>query len=125
MQSSFEMFAGDADIKFIKEGARVLEKGGKIVILPLYLHNQYLSTVSPNYYGSGVADEYSKECVRTDCRGNIPFARFYDLKAFDERVLKTARQYGLTPLIYVLPQDLVEKDGFVYLKFILSLEKTN
>lgn len=125
MQSSFEMFAGDADIEFIKEGARVLEKGGKIIILPLYLHKKHLSTVSPNYYHLGLADEHSTECIRTDCRGSIPFARFYDVKAFNERVLKTAKQYGLTPLVYSLPQELVEKEGFVYLKFILSLEKTN
>lgn len=123
MQSAFEMFAGSADIRFVKEASRVLKKGGRVVIAPLYLHKYYLSTVSPNYYQRGMADEKSMECIRTDCRGNLSFARFYNVDALNERILKPAAEYGLTALIYALPQNLVEKDQFVYLKFILVLEK--
>lgn len=123
MQSSFEMFIGSADIDFIVEAARVLRKRGRIIISPLYLHKQYLSTVSPDYYHAGYADEGSLECIRTDCRGNIPLGRFYNIEALNKRVLETAKKCGLFPKIYSLPQRLVEKDGFVYLKFILSLEK--
>ncbi len=123
MQSAFEMFVGKADEVFIKEAARVLKYGGKVIISPLYMHKQYLSTVSPNYYHTGTADEDSLECIRNDCRGYIPLGRFYNAKALDRRVLKNARRYGLKPTIYSLPQELVEKDEFVYLKFILQLEK--
>lgn len=70
-----------------------------------------------------MADEKSMECIRTDCRGNLSFARFYNVDALNERILKPAAEYGLTALIYALPQNLVEKDQFVYLKFILVLEK--
>lgn len=124
MQSAFEMFVGNADEDFIREAARVLKQGGKVIICPLYMHKQYLSTVSPNYYHMGTADEGSLECIRNDCRGYIPLGRFYNAKAFERRVLKNARRCGLKPKIYSLPQELVEKDGFVYLKFILQLEKT-
>lgn len=123
MQSAFEMFAGSADIDFIREAARILKKGGKVVIAPLYLHKKYLSTMSPNYYCMGIADVGSLKCIRTDCRGAIPFARFYSIESLNERILKFSRKCGLTPLVYTLPQELVEKDQFVYLKFILVLEK--
>lgn len=122
-QSAFEMFAGNADTGLVREIARCLRPGGMAVICPLYMHRQYLSTVSPNYYHTGSADENSLECIRTDCRGGIPMARFYDAKTLDRRILATARRCGLKTTVYSLPQELVEKDGFVYLKFILCLEK--
>lgn len=123
LQSSYETFMKNADIDFIWEAARVLKKGGKVIICPLYLHKQYLSTVSPNYYYTGKADKDSLECIRIDCRGSLSLGRFYDVNAFNVRVLKNAKQCGLVPTIYSLPQELVEKDGFVYLKFILELKK--
>lgn len=122
-QSAFEMFVGDADIRFIEEAGRVLKKGGKVCILPLYLHRIFLSTSSPNYYGKGFADKTALECIRTDCRGEIPLGRFYDVDALEDRVLKTAEQFGFNTYIYVLPDSWVEKDQFVYLKFVLLLEK--
>ena len=79
--------------------------------------------MSPNYYHVGGADKDSLECIRLDCRGNVPLGRFYSIAALNERVLKNAKLCGLFPRIYSLAQNLVEKDGFVYLKFILCLEK--
>lgn len=122
-QSAFEMFAGNADSDFIKEAARILKPGGKLIILPLYMHNKHLSTVSPNFYHKGNADKESYECIRTDCRGSVYFARFYSVRSLQERVLSVARKAGLRDKIYILPDMYVEKDGFVYLKFILELVK--
>lgn len=122
-QSSFEMFVGNADIELIKEIARVLVKGGKAVILPLYLHKQYLSTVSPIYYNSGNADEDSVECIRTDCGNAIYLSRFYDVKHLKERIIDTAKRMGLECKIYILPNEWVECDDFVYMKYILELIK--
>ena len=122
-QSAFETFAGDADTRFISEAARVLKKGGKAVIVPLYMHEKYLCTVSPNYYKKGYADEGALECIRTDCRAGLRSGRFYSVDALEERILKVAEKNGLEPKIDALPDELVERDGFVYLKFILCLEK--
>lgn len=123
MQSAFEMFIGDADERFLEEASRILKKGGKVLISPLYMHKQYLSTVSPNYYNRGMADIGSLECIRVDCRGSIPLGRFYSVKSLNERILTRARKCGLTANIYSLPNEIVEKDDFVYLKFILLLQK--
>lgn len=123
MQSSFEMFVGDADIRFIREAARVLGRGGKLVISPLYMHRYFLSTTSPNYYQKGFADRGALECIRTDCRGGVPLGRFYSACALEKRVLSTARSCGLMPTVYVLPDDIVERDAFVYLKYILCMVK--
>lgn len=122
-QSAFEMFVGDADTKFVKEAARILKPGGKVIIAPLYMHEQYLSTVSPNYYHKGFADEGSFECIRTDCRGGVPMGRFYSVDKLYERVLAVAHESGLNTKVYILPNEIVEKDDFVYLKFILEMCK--
>ncbi len=122
-QSAFEMFIGNADTKFVKEAARILKPGGKLVIAPLYMHEQYLSTVSPNYYHKGFADEGSFECIRTDCRGGCPMGRFYSVDKLNERVIAVARESGLDTKVYILPNEIVEKDDFVYLKFILEMSK--
>lgn len=123
MQSAFEMFAGDADIRFISEAARVLENGGQVIILPLYMHERYLTTVSPNYYHKGMADAKSEECIRTDCRMGIPMARFYSVEALYERIVTEATKVGLKVEILSLPDEIVEIDEFVYLKFVLRLIK--
>lgn len=122
MQSAFEMFLGDSDTRFIVEASRVLKKGGKVVILPLYMNSSFLSTVSPNYYKSGTADEGALECIRTDCR-SYPLGRFYDAHALYERVIKTAEQCGMDAKVYILPNEFVCQDKFVYLKYLLCLEK--
>lgn len=123
LQSAFEMFLKNGDSDLLREAGRVLRVGGKFIVLPLYMHNQYLSTVSPNYYHTGTADEGSLECIRLDCRGGLPMARFYSVSALKERILGQAAKCGLRPKVYSLPQSCVEKDEFVYLKFILCMEK--
>lgn len=124
MQSSFECFCGnDIETKLIIEYARVLKKGGRIIILPLYMHNIFLSSLSPNFYGMGNVDEGAVECIRIDCGRGLQFARFYDIEALDQRVISVAEEYGLTVHIYSIPNQNVEIDGFVYLKFILELRK--
>lgn len=123
VQSAFEMFVGKSDTNFIREASRILQGGGRLIILPLYMHERQLSTVSPNYYNKGFADEKSFECIRTDCRGQIPLGRFYSLEGLKERVLNVAKEENLNCKVYILPNELVEKDGFVYLKFVLEISK--
>ena len=41
LHCAYEMFLGDDDSQLIREIARILAPGGKVVILPLYLHSHY------------------------------------------------------------------------------------
>ena len=79
--------------------------------------------VSPSCYGMGLADENSLEVIRTDCRDALPMSRYYSVEGLEERLLGRAKQWGLVYKIYILPDDIVEKDEFVYLKYILELQK--
>jgi hypothetical protein len=46
---SIEHFEKNADIESMKEMARILSKGGKIVIIPLYLHRKPFCVTDPRY----------------------------------------------------------------------------
>jgi hypothetical protein len=41
------MFEGDADMRLIPETVRVLRHGGKMVMLPLYMHHLYYADSDP------------------------------------------------------------------------------
>lgn len=47
LHCSFEHFENDADIRFIVEAARVLKTGGKLCIVPLYMHSEYAIQTDP------------------------------------------------------------------------------
>lgn len=82
-----------------------------------------MSAFSPYYYGKGNSDPNAIECIRKDCWSQIYMFRFYDSPALKRRVIDPAHDSGLRTIVYSIPNTYVEMDGFIYLKFILCLEK--
>jgi hypothetical protein len=66
LQCAYEMFQGQDDRALIDELARILAPGGKVIILPLYMHTHYCSYSKPEYYGKGYPDPGAKEYIRVD-----------------------------------------------------------
>lgn len=121
LQCAFEMFNKDDDVNLIKEMARILKPGGKLIILPLYLHTHYCAYSSPAYFGKGYTDVTAKEYVYHDLYG-IPSARFYDAHTLKKRILKTINALGMQYKILALRN----KNGFgnnIYCHFILEITK--
>jgi len=88
---SFEHFQKDSDTLFIKEAQRLLKQDGKCCILPIFLSDQYVE-VTDSLSFSMKFDDRSKRVI--DPTATIPggsrcgnYARIYDLKAFQKRVL--------------------------------------
>ncbi len=123
IQSSLETFPGDLDNRIIKEISRILKPGGKAFICPLYLHEEQVSIMSPSNYARGLADKDSLEVIRTDCRDALPMSRFYSMEGLQKRLLRDANEWGLSFKIYILPDEIVERDEFVYFKYILEFTK--
>ena len=121
LHCAFEMFAGDDDVKLIRELQRILRQGGKAVIVPLYMHTHYCCFASPEYWGKGHADSAALEYVRLDMRG-IPSARNYDVVALQERILRTIENCGMHSKIYVL-RNGKSLSPEVYCHFILEITK--
>jgi len=91
LHCSLEHFEGKQDKDFFREAQRVLKKGGKCIVLPLYLSSQYTIHLDPvsnllKSYSPDISDD--KDAVIRHCDSKQYFSRHYDVKIFKERILK-------------------------------------
>lgn len=121
LHCAYEMFMGRDDIDLLREMARILEPGGKIVIAPLYMHTHYCAYSTPEYYGKGYSDPGAKEYVRFDCSG-VPSSRKYDAKTLVQRVLKPIESLGMGYRLHALRNKSELGEG-IYCHFILEVTR--
>jgi hypothetical protein len=121
LQCAYEMFMGDDDTNVLNEFSRILRPGGKILILPLYLHTHYCAYSSPKYYGKGHSDPLSKEYIYREWKG-IPSARFYDAVSLKRRVLDPIEALGMKYQMFTL-KNKKDLGSNIYCHFILEITK--
>lgn len=121
LQCAYEMFMRNDDTNLFKELARILKPGGKVVIVPLYMHTHYCAYASPEYYGKGNADLLAKEYVCCDWSG-IPSARFYDVIQLKKRVLNPIESLGMKYKLLAL-RNKADLGKGIYCHFILEITK--
>jgi hypothetical protein len=121
LHCAYEMFSGNDDVKFVSEIARILSPGGKVVILPLYMHTHFCAYSTPEYFGKGHSDPVAKEYVRLDCMG-VTSSRKYDAAALKSRVLYAIISNGMSYRILVLRNKSDFGDG-IYCHFILEITR--
>ncbi|MBA4313398.1 MAG: hypothetical protein C0417_12310 [Chlorobiaceae bacterium] len=119
LHCSFEHFEGDADVRFIKEAARVLKQGGKVCILPLYLKSEYYIVTRAPLDQSITSISDGAE-VRVLINHTERFGRMYNVTKLKERIFDNCT--GVKPTIYYLENEN-QIDISCYLKFILLLSK--
>ncbi|MGH9862151.1 MAG: methyltransferase domain-containing protein [Candidatus Acidiferrales bacterium] len=121
LHCSFEHFEGDTDIAFLREAARVLQPGGRLCILPLYLANRYVIYTDPVVFPrSGLAFDSDALISARKGYGNR-FGRLYDVAHFLSRLRTNLGSLSLT--IYVI-QNETAVDEHCYLKLAALFEKT-
>jgi SAM-dependent methyltransferase len=120
LHCSFEHFELDSDIRFIKEASRVLKKGGKLCILPLYFFNKYSVQTDPSVLpGGGIS--FENDAILYCARGSgTRHSRFYDVPHFVTRIRNNLN--GLKLTIYVVKNEK-KVDPSCYVKFIGLFEK--
>jgi len=121
LHCSFEMFAGDDDTGLIREAGRVLRRGGKMIILPLYLHQHYFIRTDPLANIWGVRVDYGARVAYRRDFYRIAFSRHYSVPAFVKRVVAQLGNLSLTVLVV---QNEKEVDPVCYLKFIGVFERS-
>lgn len=121
LQCAYEMFMGDDDTNLLKEFARILKPGGKVVIVPLYMDTHYCAYATPEYYGKGNSDVLAKEYVCCDWNG-IPSARFYDVNQLKKRVLDPIGKLGMKYQLLAL-RNKTELGKDIYCHFILEITR--
>ncbi len=120
LHCSFEHFAYGSDIGFIKESARILKVGGKVLIAPFYLIDKYCIFQDPTLECSLSIKDKEGAQIRYVRNLKVSYARFYSLDSFKERILSNCN--NLQPTLYKINLDGLNKDG-CYCHYILLLEK--
>jgi hypothetical protein len=120
LHCSFEHFEGNSDVKLIREASRVLRKGGKLCILPLYMFSRYAVQTNPAAMPRGgipFERDTTLYCVRGwSSRHN----RFYDAPHFISRIKNNASPYRLK--VYAL-ENQKKVSPACYIKFAAVFEK--
>jgi len=120
LHCSFECFEHDSDIKFIVESNRILRKGGKLCILPLYLFNQYAFKINPVMWPRGNA-ELERDVTIYCVKGwGTKFVRYYDVPTFISRIRSNLGNLKLT-IYNVQPKGYLA--GKTYVRIIALFEK--
>ena len=86
LQCAYECFMGDADIRFVEEADRILDKNGRYGIAPLYLADIHFVSTSPYCNQADVIIEPEAKRVWRDDEYKVPFSRHYSPESFAERV---------------------------------------
>jgi hypothetical protein len=98
---------------------RILKPGGKVIIVPLYMHTHYCAYSTPEYYGKGYSDSAAKEYVRLDCFG-VPSSRKYDGRMLQARVLDPIERLGMHYQLLALCNK-ADMGKNIYCHFILEI----
>lgn len=121
LQCAYEVFGANDDIRLLYEIRRILQPGGRAIILPLYMHTHYCCYASPEYFGRDFSDTGAKKYIHWSSRG-VRSSRKYDVHQLKKRVLDTISALGMNYRIFVLRN---KKDiaADVYCHFILEINK--
>ena len=109
IQCAFELLSGDGDRQFIEETARILARGGRAVITPLYLDSTHFVLHSPEVAPPAGAEEPGAVRVWRDDAARAPYSRHYSPEAFAARIA-TRLPAGLSGRVVFTP-NLDELNG--------------
>ena len=77
---------GDADIRFVEEASRILDRKGRYGIVPLYLEDIHFVSTSPYCNQAEVMIEPEAKKVWRDDKYKVPFSRHYSPESFVSRI---------------------------------------
>jgi len=120
LHNAFEHFEGDADTRFVHEAARVLKPGGRLCIVPLFMHGRLANQTDPAaIFGAPPPFDPGAEvwCVRG---WHDRFGRYYDVVSLLTRLLAHAGAFRVRLLQFT---DSRTFDPEVYLHFAAVFEK--
>jgi hypothetical protein len=119
LHCAFEMFEGDADIQLLPEVRRVLKLRGRMVIIPLYMHNLYFADSAPISDRRGL-DYQGAERIWRDDGHRVRFSRKYSVASFLKRIAVNLDGLNLTLYFIENEKDISPE---CYLKFAALFEK--
>jgi len=112
LHNSFEHFEGNSDILFIREAQRVLDIGGKMIIVPILFEEEYRVETD-----SGWIDECGEKHLWNP---GARFSRFYNIDQFKRRVIKNSTAFNIH---FFFIENIKEIDQNCYGQYFVIFEK--
>lgn len=126
LQCAYECFMGDADILFVGEASRILDRKGRYGIVPLYLADIHFVSTSPYCNQAEVIIEPEARKVWRDDAYKVPFSRHYSPESFTNRIYSRIPGGMLGKILYFKNLDEVMRHypgQRVYCFFMFLCEK--
>ena len=126
LQCAYECLMGDADILFIKEANRILNKNGRYGIIPLYLKDTYINITSPYCDQREIIIDPEAKKVWRDDKWKVPFSRNYSPESFKKRIYSRIPDDMFGKILYFKNLDDVMKNypgQRIYCFFMFLCEK--
>ncbi len=121
LHCTFEHFENDSDVRFVPEVERVLADGGRMVIVPLYLHQDYTIWTDPSQFHTSPITVDSGATLFRKVGWNNRFGRHYSPDALKERIVRQAQGLSFKVLRIANIHDL---DQRCYMRFVGLFQKT-
>jgi hypothetical protein len=112
LHNSLEHFEGKSDIKFFRKAQSLLRRGGKMIVVPLFIGEEY--TIETD---AGWVDEAGEKHLWGE---GARFARWYDLIQFKSRILNNSKKLQVN--VYQL-ENAAEIDPKCYAEYFAIFEK--
>jgi hypothetical protein len=131
MQDLFHLLMADADIRFVKEAARVLSRRGRFAVIPVCLTSSYVNIIDPgDDLRNIVLDQGAKRIWQDEAKSwevrFAPFVRYYSPESFAKRIWANIPNSMVAKLIYCrnLPEMIARYPAQkLYARFMLYCEK--
>lgn len=107
LHNAFEHFEGDADTGFMREAERLLRPGGRLCILPLFMHPTYCIQTDLSILPPGAEHRFDRDARIHDAPGwRDRHGRFYDVPHLLRRVIRPALGLDVQIIHYENAADL-------------------
>ncbi len=117
---SLEHFEGTADMRLFGELGRVLRRGSRVVIVPLYLNHYEAIQTDPGCYSDRLAVDEGAVVHVAPGWGNR-FGRFYSVRSLRERILSSFDELFLFEIYRVMGWDAIGTG--IYARWLLLAQR--
>ncbi len=118
---SLEHFEGRLDTALIRELARVIRPGGRLVVVPLYLSVEPFTQTDPVYSCEGQVEFDAGGVIRAIRDWGNRHGRFYSAETLRERILDPADSWFDFQVLRLRNLDVIEKH--LYARFALVADR--
>lgn len=129
LHCAYECFQGDADVKFAREAGRILQKNGRLGIIPLYIDTIHFVKTSPwcNKRDIKGKVESGAKWLWRDDKHHEPFSRHYSPEVFAERIIPQMPEMEKKLLFFTNLKELSEyyEGQRIYCYFMFRGQKTS